>query len=311
MLTTCPECRTTFRVGQAQLDDKRGLVRCGHCAAVFNAYDTLLPELSAPPLNLAGQEADVPAVDSPALVMAVEEVEEHDSTPPEAGPVAAPELILRAPDVLADQYSPDSEREFVETPIDQAVTPETSPFAGAPRTDNILFTPLPTPASRDKRRVLSGLFWGLVSLCLALILVLQLVYFLRAELAASVPGMRPFVLRFCSYLGCDLPLAKDSSALRIESTALETDPEDKFRATLSVTFSNRSDQPVAWPYLVLMLTDTRDLPIAQRPFAPREYLPQDGAADEGMLPGHEFEAQLPLELKGLSAYGYKLDIQYP
>ena len=49
MQTTCPECHTTFRVSQDHLGARRGLVRCGTCNAVFNAYDTLLPELESPP----------------------------------------------------------------------------------------------------------------------------------------------------------------------------------------------------------------------------------------------------------------------
>ena len=49
MQTSCPECRTAFRVSQDQLGLRRGLVRCGKCNAVFNAYDTLLAELEEPP----------------------------------------------------------------------------------------------------------------------------------------------------------------------------------------------------------------------------------------------------------------------
>ena len=48
MLTTCPECRTNFRVTQEHLALRRGLVRCGQCGVVFNAYDSLLAELVAP-----------------------------------------------------------------------------------------------------------------------------------------------------------------------------------------------------------------------------------------------------------------------
>jgi predicted Zn finger-like uncharacterized protein len=58
MQTTCPECRTTFRVSQEQLGARRGLVRCGGCHAVFNAYDTLLPELETPPASALEAPAD-------------------------------------------------------------------------------------------------------------------------------------------------------------------------------------------------------------------------------------------------------------
>lgn len=39
MRTRCPECGTVFRVTSEQLRRKAGKVRCGHCQAVFNAFD--------------------------------------------------------------------------------------------------------------------------------------------------------------------------------------------------------------------------------------------------------------------------------
>ena len=39
MRTRCPECATVFRVTSEQLRQKAGKVRCGHCQAVFNAFD--------------------------------------------------------------------------------------------------------------------------------------------------------------------------------------------------------------------------------------------------------------------------------
>ncbi len=41
LTTTCPACLTTHRVSEAQLGMRQGLVRCRHCALVFNAHDML------------------------------------------------------------------------------------------------------------------------------------------------------------------------------------------------------------------------------------------------------------------------------
>ena len=41
MVTTCPECRTTFRIRHEELQASRGRVRCGQCSAIFNPFDTL------------------------------------------------------------------------------------------------------------------------------------------------------------------------------------------------------------------------------------------------------------------------------
>jgi predicted Zn finger-like uncharacterized protein len=42
MHTRCPECHTTFKVTQAQLEAREGLVRCGRCACVFSATEHLV-----------------------------------------------------------------------------------------------------------------------------------------------------------------------------------------------------------------------------------------------------------------------------
>jgi hypothetical protein len=153
--------------------------------------------------------------------------------------------------------------------------------------------------------------WLLACLLLTLTFLLQIVYFLRAEIAAGWPQTRPYLEQACTRLGCSLPLPRDVTALRFDASSLETDPEDASRATLRVSLSNRSQRHVAWPHLILILTDVRDLPIAQRPFPPSEYLSDAGLEARGLAPGQEREIRLDLELKGLTAYGYKLDKEYP
>jgi len=45
MNTQCPQCRSVFRVGQAQLDAANGRVRCSRCRRVFDARARLQTEL--------------------------------------------------------------------------------------------------------------------------------------------------------------------------------------------------------------------------------------------------------------------------
>jgi predicted Zn finger-like uncharacterized protein len=51
--TQCPQCGTRFKASQAQLEAYHGMVRCGHCQAVFNAIahggdDDDNPQLALP-----------------------------------------------------------------------------------------------------------------------------------------------------------------------------------------------------------------------------------------------------------------------
>jgi len=62
MRTRCPVCSTVFRVTTEQLRLKAGKVRCGHCQALFNAFDQLVQDTAAelPPVRAAGASATEP-----------------------------------------------------------------------------------------------------------------------------------------------------------------------------------------------------------------------------------------------------------
>ena len=48
MVTRCPHCTTSFRITSPVLKMHHGLVRCGHCSEVFNAFDSLSTIHDAP-----------------------------------------------------------------------------------------------------------------------------------------------------------------------------------------------------------------------------------------------------------------------
>lgn len=159
MRTRCPACDTVFRVTSEQLRLKAGKVRCGHCQAVFNAFDQLLadspiPEVASPPLAI--EQAAAPLEDFPeqaawvavesgwvaageaAAVTPPEEVEFAASAEPEnaAGEdEAAPptvELPLESMPAFPQESSPDESEpsgQPVEAPALQHQTAEESTLA--------------------------------------------------------------------------------------------------------------------------------------------------------------------------------------
>lgn len=335
MLTTCPECRTSFRLSHAQLEARRGLVRCGHCHAVFNAYDALLPEFEAPEVGtvVPDEPSSGPASEPEGLVHPAPPLpgDEDDKTAPAWRDILPPyESPARAydDDVVADigdrglpepeddavvfDFSPQAEREMPQfEPPPVMPFPEVSRAGDSP--DAILLSELPTrektgSARRTARRVL----YGLVGLFLALLLVGQLVYFFRAPLVDWMPELRPSLEAACDRLGCRVPLAANLSAIRVESSSLETDPEQASRATLRVSFSNRSRVAQQWPHFILRLTDWKGEALAQKAFRPRDYLP-DGILPErpGLKPMGEQEFHLDLDLGDLGASGYEVFPRYP
>ena len=95
MRTRCPECGTVFRVTSEQLRRKAGKVRCGHCQAVFNAFDQWQSDsdetLVAAPVEASAQPSDeAKSAEPPEAVTAVVSLAEAEPKP-EAEPEPLPE----------------------------------------------------------------------------------------------------------------------------------------------------------------------------------------------------------------------------
>ncbi len=320
MQTTCPECRTTFRVSQDHLGSRRGLVRCGHCNAVFNAYDTLLPELESPPDESAPEQDRA----EPALSDAIRPVWAPSDQPASGKPSAA---AVAAP-VEREAGRPES----FEVPPRVAARVESKPVAAKPKQD-VAASPiassaesaLPAPAAtvpdillepmwpKVTRPARSGQFWlyRTLALLLAGLLLVQGAYFLRAELAAVAPVTRPALEWLCRPLHCVVPLPRQLTQAAIAASSLEHDPENKSRVRLTFLLTNRSGQTQAWPQIMLTLSDVREAPVARRVFRPKAYLPKDVDIAAGMAAEAEREIRLDLDIGNLVASGYALSLSYP
>jgi predicted Zn finger-like uncharacterized protein len=313
MQTSCPECGTTFRVSQEQLGLRRGLVRCGHCNAVFNAYDTLLPELeevpAAPPPELRaampGAEETTAAATPPADASA-----DVQSSYAEAGiSVTSPTVSLSEREASVAELPAATE---VEAARDETPRPP-EPDTAEETAEAILLSDLPNRLAQRRARLprWQWLLYLVVIACLGLTLVGQVAYFLRGELAADLPGSRPLLNALCRPMGCVVPLPQKLTRKAIVSSSLEHDSEQKSRVRLSFLLANRTRQTQAWPHVILTLSDVRESPIAQKAFAPEFYLPQGISVRAGFPNESEQEARVDLDIGNLAASSYVLSIAYP
>lgn len=111
MRTRCPECATVFRVTSEQLRRKAGKVRCGHCQAVFNAFDhwqadsrdenpppvgeSIVPELVPADVPTAPDSPEIAAIEfDPAATI----VASPDNFPREDLLEALPAVAVSVPD---------------------------------------------------------------------------------------------------------------------------------------------------------------------------------------------------------------------
>lgn len=144
LITTCPQCETSFRVVADQLKLHRGMVRCGKCQAVFSGIERLrqLPEQSAAAKPLPGLPSVAPssaAAPGEAIRGAAESRAVHPPVP------EAREVGPRAAESRAAEPAPDS----------RAGTPPTPQTPGLPAAFFGLDTP-PPPIGRPETRAAPG-----------------------------------------------------------------------------------------------------------------------------------------------------------
>jgi len=311
-LTTCPHCRTTFRVGREQLDAHGGDVRCGKCQHVFDARLALKPEAEPEPEPV--QEPEEIPLPQEEIVPPVEETPEAEPVQEEILP-AMEEIVLPPDEAAAQGSAPEFlvEEEIVlgETPEEGPAVepmaevpplPESAEQAVAPATDDV-------PPEKPRRNW--NWLWALATLFLLLALAVQALHAFRVELAARSPAMKPLLVQLCGVLQCRLGLPRQIETLGIEGSDLQADPLHPGVLTLSAVLRSRADHAQEYPLLELTLTDTADKALARRVFQPAEYLPGDRDVAAGMPGPGEVAVKLTLQVGDLQPLGYRLYLFYP
>ena len=273
LLTRCPSCGTAFRVTPEQLKARAGKVRCGHCQAVFNALESLQ--------------------DAPTVVAA-------PPPAPDAAAPAAPAGESTAVPAGANGISP------------ATAQPATEPAAAAAAGTGILLEDIPAAQAADAapRRAVTYA-WGAAGLLMLTLLLGQLVYVFRAELALARPDLRPLLAELCGLLECDIPLPRKADLVGIEASDLHPDPQRNALLVLSATLKNRAAFAQEYPHLEVTLTDTHDQPMIRRVFAPAEYLAEGANVRAGFPANGDVAVNLWLDAGNVGASGYRLYLFYP
>lgn len=275
MVTSCPACGTTFRVTPQQLQAYEGQVRCGRCARVFNAFDSLATyqEPVAPETRASGTSAAPaePRVRTGARSESSPSGLDFTAPPKERGAREPEAQVLQG---IQTRYA--EPIELVEPP---------------------------------RRR--AGWPWYLGSLGLLPLLAGQAAYFFRTELTILLPEARPYLARLCEAIQCTIPLPQQAEMLSIEASDLQADPNRPGFIMLSASLRNRAPFSQAFPAIELTLTDTQDQPLARRVFTSSQYLSKDADPKLGMAPNTEVSLRLALDTGDLKAAGYRLYLFYP
>jgi predicted Zn finger-like uncharacterized protein len=331
----CPWCETVFRLTEAQISAKGGMVRCGVCGHSFNAVDALLSDAAVAALEAKKSNPD-----------AIEE------TPPEASTEPPADQSFREPEETSlDEFL--SEKALVEEHAAAVVAPVSNDFSSpvpkgrtlndlrlrpmqitepapeleaatevepaveeeellGPSTYHPSFLgPLEGPdvAARRLRHVVAVFF----AVILSTALLAQGIYWFRSDIAASVPESRPYLVRACQRLSCSILPEARIDQLSIESSELTAAPGLPGVLNFSALLRNHRDAALAYPAIEITLTDARDDAVIRRVFSPTDYLRDERRLhlNEGFAPNSEFTVRLTFSTSGVATVGYRANLFYP
>jgi len=157
----------------------------------------------------------------------------------------------------------------------------------------------------------SSRLWAVAAFLLLLILLAQVVFLFRVELAARIPILKPAMVRYCQILKCSVPLPQKAGMMSIESSELKDDPAHRNQIILIALLRNRAVYAQAFPNLELTLNDLQDNALARRIFKPADYLPAQQNIPAGFPANQEFGINLRLDTTDLKPVGYRLVLFYP
>jgi predicted Zn finger-like uncharacterized protein len=155
--------------------------------------------------------------------------------------------------------------------------------------------------------------WTGVFLALLLMLALaaQAAYYYRVDLGSQLPGTKPLLAKYCSLLDCTVALPQKADLIAIDSSELESDPDQSNLVTLHVLIHNRAPYAQGHPNLELTLTDMQDRAIARRVFSPADYLKAGEDVKLGVPANRDLDIKLRMDTVDLKPSGYRLFLFYP
>jgi predicted Zn finger-like uncharacterized protein len=308
MVTTCPNCSTSFNVAPEVLLSRNGRVRCGQCKEIFDGLLYLITqEEFQATAGVAASSAPEGTVLPPAALS-----EMVWPTTPDVPDVPVPPMPLEIAAAASPAYLPDdstvnepltsTEPAFVALPI--AATPYIAgTHSAGPLHEEFEVEPETRPLHRG---------WAVAAVFATVLLAGQVIYRYRSELAANFPAVKPALAQLCAWAGCRVLPLQQPAALNIEASDLQVvDKAQPHLVQLTATLRNRATIDVGYPAFDLVLTDNREHALARRVIVPADYLPGANAASAAhavIAANAEVTVRVDMDIRSLPAAGFRLNL---
>lgn len=316
LTTKCPQCQSVFAASLEQLQLRKGYVRCVKCAHIFDGYEAVVPGANNEPKPESEPKRypDTSNQNINTSASIVPNVVRHRSYKPDnvtAHTISDLQEPSGSDDLSTDPFtiSDFDHKSEPKQHKDQIQTAELSkPLPGHP-------VQAESEPYIDHRGTIALAAWVVLIAVGVAVLLLQLLFVFRVQVAEAVPAARPRLERMCNVLGCSVAWARKPQLITVVYSSLQSSPEQQTEnneehVILQVRLRNSYSKPQEWPTLVLELTDAAGARIARKNIAANEYLTPALAANP-FPAGTEHNINLPLTLHGLKVNGYQLTTFFP
>lgn len=158
--------------------------------------------------------------------------------------------------------------------------------------------------AHDRRGLAATFGWGIATLVLIAVILFQVAYFARDELAKHAQ-LRPWLEQMCALAGCKIPLMRNVTLIKLVSRDIRVHPKITEALEVRATFVNDAPFHQPYPSLKLDLMDASGNRVATRQFEPREYLPAGTDFDTGFAPQQQVDVKLEIMDPERSAHGFE------
>jgi predicted Zn finger-like uncharacterized protein len=325
LVTTCPDCDTTFKLTIAILEKAGGQVRCGRCARTFDANSRLReqPESATERLPAAAHApTEPPSDDELAFAEAITSATGsrwflHDDPPDVATEVPA---AAGSETVDFDTGAPETEPAIVEAAVPEIAGPDgagfetvaaESPTAMPEEAAAAAAAPLAVTDWREgdaepvRRRTWP---WAAAAGLMTLTLAAQLIHAARSELA-GLPGVGPVLIAAYATFGREVspPVALEQYASLDLTAVAEPVSDEHGWLIIETRVQNRGPETQTYPHILVRILDRWGETIAGRYFAPDEYVVTPRTDYSRMEVGSTVDAQFIIVDPGPDATGFELE----
>ncbi|MEK9712315.1 MAG: DUF3426 domain-containing protein, partial [Thalassolituus sp.] len=147
----------------------------------------------------------------------------------------------------------------------------------------------PIDFDQQKKDRSFGFLWGLAALFLVMLIAGQVAWFKMDTLSRN-DNFRPYYVFFCDALGCELPGIQNVALIRATNTVFNPHRSMADALVIDTLLTNGASYPQPYPDLELEFRDLNNRIVAQRTFAPSEYLAG------GVLPGDLMPPGTPVHI---------------